>query len=61
MIASLCQIVLTVWLHAHTLKFTPSKIYTVDGCMAAAQNLAHRAKPGVRMTIECVATDKRDA
>jgi len=61
MIASLCQIVLTVWLHARPLKFTPSKIYTVDGCAAAAQNLAQHAKPGVRMTIECVATNKRDA
>ena len=61
MITTLFQIVLTVWLRAHALKFTPSKIYTVDGCMAAAKNLAEHVKPGVRMTIECVATNKRDA
>ena len=61
MITSLYQIVLTGWLRAHALQFTPSKIYTVDGCMAAAKNLAQHVKPGVRMTIECVATNKRDA
>jgi hypothetical protein len=29
--------------------------------MAAAKNLAEHVKPGVRMKIECVATNKRDA
>ena len=61
MITTLFQIVLTVWLRTHALKFTPSKIYTADGCMAAAKNPAQHVKPGVRMTIECVATNKRDA
>ena len=61
MITSLYQIVLTGWLRAHPVTFTLPKMYPVSACMASAANLARHAKRGARVTIECVATDKRDA
>ncbi len=60
---ALVQMVITVWLGVHPVTYTLPDLYraTDDACQTAANNLFARRKPGVKMTIECIPTNRRAA
>lgn len=58
---ALSQILITVWIGTHPITYTLPKLYpaTDNPCQEAVNRMFARRKPDVRMTIECVPTDKR--
>jgi hypothetical protein len=55
------QIVITVWLTAHPVRYTLPKIYYgYEDCAERGHALVKQAKHGKHILIECVETHKRN-